>query len=129
MIKIRQPIIKGNGITPDLEIQYEVTTDGKTNEEMLQKDTDYTLSYKDNIDPGTATIICTGTGNYKGTVSKNFEIKYAFVPKQTTASAEHWYNGESINLQRFSLNGEGDDSTILYRDSAEFGIGIELVGK
>ncbi len=115
---------KGNGITPDLEIQYEVTTDGKTNEEMLQKDTDYTLSYKDNIDPGTATIICTGTGNYKGTVSKNFEIKYAFVPKQTTASAEHWYNGESINLQRFSLNGEGDDSTILYRDSAEFGIGL-----
>ena len=115
---------KGNGITPDLEIQYEVTTDGKTNEEMLQKDTDYTLSYKDNIDPGTATIICTGTGNYKGTVSKNFEIKYAFVPKQTTASAEHWYNGESINLQRFSLKGEGDDSTILYRDSAEFGIGL-----
>ncbi|MGI5964956.1 MAG: MBG domain-containing protein, partial [Candidatus Methanomethylophilaceae archaeon] len=42
---------------------------------------DFNVSYADNTDPGTASIIVTGTGNYEGTVSSaSFEIESASVP-------------------------------------------------
>lgn len=36
--------------------------------------TDYTLTYTNNINVGTATVTATGKGNYKGTISKTFQI-------------------------------------------------------
>ena len=42
---------------------------------ILTEDTDYTLSYSNNIDPGTATITAAGLGKYSGqTASVTFEI-------------------------------------------------------
>ena len=38
---------------------------------------DYTVSYRDNDRPGTATVTLTGTGNYRGTKSTTFVIKPA----------------------------------------------------
>lgn len=38
---------------------------------------DYQVDYEDNIHAGTAQIIVTGTGNYKGMVQKTFEIRKA----------------------------------------------------
>ena len=40
----------------------------------LVLDTDYTLTYTDNVDAGTATVTIAGKGNYKGSVSKTFTI-------------------------------------------------------
>ena len=40
----------------------------------LDKDLDYTIEYKDNINAGTASVIITGIGDYKGTVTKTFII-------------------------------------------------------
>ena len=56
----------GSAITPD-----PVVTDGTT---TLKKGTDYTVSCTNNTNAGTATLTITGTGNYKGTNSKNFTI-------------------------------------------------------
>lgn len=56
-----------------------VTLNGKT----LKKDTDYTVAYKNNTKAGTATVIITGKGNYKGTITTTFKIVYA-VPKKGT---------------------------------------------
>ena len=50
-----------------------VTCDGNT----LSEDSDYTLSYKNNINPGTGTIIVTGKGVYKGTLKTTFLITSA----------------------------------------------------
>ena len=47
----------------------------KDGEKVLTKDTDYTVSYKDNINIGTAKVVVTGKGNYKGKVTKGFTIK------------------------------------------------------
>ena len=48
-----------------------VTFNGMT----LVKGTDYSVSYENNVNVGTAAIVTvTGTGNYSGTVSKNFTI-------------------------------------------------------
>lgn len=44
------------------------------NDVKLVKNTDYTLSYKKNIEVGTATVTVTGKGSYKGTAVKTFRI-------------------------------------------------------
>ncbi len=41
----------------------------------LEPGRDYEVSYSDNVDPGTATLKVTGTGSYRGTVSKTFAIE------------------------------------------------------
>ena len=38
---------------------------------------DFTLTYKNNVNAGTATVTITGKGNYTGTISKNFSIAQA----------------------------------------------------
>ena len=48
-----------------------VTCNGRT----LQANTDYTISYENNVNPGTASVVITGKGNYAGTVRKLFVIK------------------------------------------------------
>ena len=57
----------GSAITPAVTVTY--------NNKQLTKDTDYTVSYSDNINPGTATVTITGKGNYTGSKSVNFTIK------------------------------------------------------
>lgn len=42
---------------------------------VLEPDKDYTLSYVDNIEPGTAVVTVAGIGNYKGEVKKTFTIQ------------------------------------------------------
>lgn len=66
--------------TPDVT---SVILNGKT----LVKDTDYTVSYKDNVNAGTATVTVTGKGNYTGSVSAAFTIKHVhnFELTQTVA--------------------------------------------
>ena len=44
---------------------------------MLVEKTDYTLTYQNNINAGEATVIVTGLGNYRGTVTKTFTIEKA----------------------------------------------------
>ena len=48
-----------------------VTCNGRT----LQANTDYTVAYENNVNPGTASVVITGKGNYAGTVRKPFVIK------------------------------------------------------
>ena len=61
-----------------------VKVDGKT----LVEGIDYDISYKDNVDAGTATVTITGKGNYEGsTGEKTFEItKRAITVKANDAS-------------------------------------------
>ncbi|MBP5655192.1 MAG: S-layer homology domain-containing protein [Clostridiales bacterium] len=61
----------GSAVTPKVKL----TFDGKT----LTEGTDYKLSYKDNVNPGEATIIVTGLGNFNGTKEIKFRIKSAAV--------------------------------------------------
>ena len=60
----------GKAFEPDVIVKDDETT--------LVKDTDYTLSYANNINAGTATVTVTGKGNYTGTNSTcTFEIAKA----------------------------------------------------
>ena len=59
----------GKAITPDPEVYCEDT--------RLVKGKDYTLSYKNNINAGTATVTIKGIGNYTGTTTQSFTINPA----------------------------------------------------
>ena len=61
----------GNALKPAVTVKAKVN--GKT--VTLKKGTDYTVTYKDNINRGTATVTIKGKGNYTGTITKTFKIK------------------------------------------------------
>jgi len=64
----------GKPIEPSVGIRF--------GERKLKKNTDFTLSYRNNKAVGTATVTVTGKGNYKGSIKVTFRI----VPKGTTIS-------------------------------------------
>lgn len=66
---IKNKVYTGKSITPSITVKY----NGKT----LKKNTDYTVSYKNNKNIGTATATVTGKGKYTGTKKVTFKI----VPK------------------------------------------------
>lgn len=53
----------------------------------LVKGTDYTTTYSNNLNPGTATVSITGIGNYYGTISKTFTINRASISSVATFSS------------------------------------------
>ena len=73
--KVKNYTYTGKGIKPSLSIKYGGIT--------LKKDRDYTLTYKNNKNVGTASIIVTGKGNYTGKKTINFTI----LPKTTSISS------------------------------------------
>lgn len=68
----------------------------QTKQVTLVKDKDFTVSYKNNTKPGTATVTVTGIGNYAGTLTKTFKINAketkvdkvtGFISPETTTSS------------------------------------------
>lgn len=70
----------GKELTPSVTVKYDSTT--------LKNGTDYTITYSNNINPGTATVTITGKGYYTGTRKINFTINKPAVkpPTQATSS-------------------------------------------
>ena len=63
----------GSAVTPDVTLKY--------GDDILQKDTDYTVSYADNEQVGTAKAILTGIGSFAGEITVPFEIGVAIDAK------------------------------------------------
>ncbi len=72
MTGIENKTFTGSAITQSLRL-----TDGNA---VLVENKDYTLTYENNVNPGTATIIIKGQGNYTGSMSKTFTITSATTP-------------------------------------------------
>jgi len=90
---IAQQTYTGNAFTPIVTL---------TDEEIsrtLTEGTDYTLTYSNNVDVGTATVIATGKGNYTGTQTTTFAIVQRELTDGVTirevSPTERVYNGES----------------------------------
>lgn len=56
----------GSAVTPEITV-----TDGI---KVLREGTDYTVTYANNVNEGTATATITGKGNYSGTTTTSFQI-------------------------------------------------------
>ena len=60
----------GKALKPKVTVT--AVVNGKT--VTLKKDTDYTVKYENNVETGTAKVIITGKGNFKGSIIKTFRI-------------------------------------------------------
>lgn len=70
-----------------------VTLDGK----VLQAGKDYTISYRNNLNVGVATVIATGMGDYTGYTSKNFTItKRAMAGGTVSVASSVSFTGNNI---------------------------------
>ena len=86
-------IYDGKPKTPAVSVEL----GGKT----LAPNTDYTVSYQDNINAGTAKVAVEGKGNYIGSAQKEFTIKKADTPAKGDISEA------SITLERVSYTYDG----------------------
>ncbi|PIE76860.1 MAG: hypothetical protein CSA13_02410 [Clostridiales bacterium] len=76
----------------------------------LIKDKDYTLTYKDNINIGTATVTITGIGNYCSDTTKQFEITDKKVPILAANDLTKNYDGKVITLSDITGKSAKDGS-------------------
>ena len=86
---IAEQLYTGKEIKPTVSI-----TNGNV---KLKQGTDYTVSYSNNINIGTATVTITGKGNYQGTRQKTFVIAKEKTPAKITC-ANKTYNGSSQTI-------------------------------
>ena len=69
---IPEQIWTGKEITPEVEIEKYDNGYGYTY--PFEKNKEFTVSYRNNINVGTATVELTGIGGYTGTITKDFQI-------------------------------------------------------
>lgn len=75
------------------EIRPSVTV--KIGSVVLQQNVDYTLTYRDNVQPGTASILISGTGSYSGSKTVTFKITQLSLSSVTIKVANQTYNGKA----------------------------------
>lgn len=81
----------GKEIQPDITITEEDGTE-------LVKNIDYDITYKNNIDVGTATATITGKGIYSGTITKKFEIV-----------SKTYFTNSNFKIQKIKVNENEQD--------------------
>ena len=119
VINVVDKTYTGSEITQALNVMFGNKT--------LVEGTDYTISYSNNINVGTATVTITGKGNYKDTTSKTFKINPVSIEGAIVSDiADTEYTGNAIT-QSFTvtLDGktltEGTDYTVSYSNNTNVG--------
>lgn len=94
----------GTALTPEVTVSY--------NDVVLENTVDYTVSYSNNINAGTATVTVSGIGDYKGTLTADFVIEQLDISGGTiSGDIEKSYSplGVDVDITGFDLI-VGDDS-------------------
>ena len=123
---------RGRGIKPTVTVK---DASGK----KLTKGTDYTVSYSNNTNVGTATITVTGKGAYTGTLKKTFKVKAlgltSSYAKVTIPYSSYTWSGSAIKPKVTVKFKDGDvipasDYTLTYSDNIKVGTAtITVKGK
>ncbi|MCL1799619.1 MAG: S8 family serine peptidase [Eggerthellaceae bacterium] len=82
------PTYDGRAKTPNFDVKFE----GKA----LKKDTDYKVSYQNNVNAGTAKATITGTTVWKGTKEQSFTINKAPLSAANVTVASATYTGSAV---------------------------------
>ncbi|MGX8727935.1 MAG: Ig-like domain-containing protein, partial [Lachnospiraceae bacterium] len=100
-------VYTGSPIEPEITVTYFTHS--------LEQDKDYTVSYRDNVEPGTAVVIVRGIGEYNGITEKTFTIRKAY--------AYIYFNYFSSKLETGSLTqlqvNTREDTKITFTSSNE----------
>ena len=120
----------GKAFTPKPTVKVGSTT--------LREGTDYTLSYKNNVNAGvnTASVIVTGKGNYTGTVTRTFTIVQRSISSATVGVATQTYTGKAltpkptVTLSGYGTLREGTDYSLSYKNNTNVGTAtVTMTGK
>ena len=88
---VADQMVRGSAIKPKLTVKMEGTT--------LKEGSDYSLSYKNNVKVGTATITVSGRGMFWGSKNKTFKIvkliKVSMYRLYNPNSGEHFYTASA----------------------------------
>ena len=82
----------------------------KDGEKTLVEGTDYTVSYSNNVNAGTATATITGIGDYSGTVPASFTINPTSGRLTFAASAIEKTYGDAAFTNQLTVEGDGSVS-------------------
>ena len=111
----------------------EPTVTVNVGKKTLTAGTDYTVTYKDNTNVGTAKVIVTGKGNYTGSVEAKFNITAkALTANMVQPIASQSYTGSAIeptvtvNVGKKTLTA-GTDYTVTYKDNTNVGTAKVIV--
>lgn len=110
-------VYNGTARTPGVTVK-----DGDTS---LTEKQDYTVSYKNNTNAGTATVTVTGKGNYAGTVTTTFTITQA----DNTITASGSSKTYSAKKQTFSLKATQKGTGKLTYSSNDKSVTVSAAGK
>ena len=116
----------GKALKPAVTVKYGSKT--------LKQGTDYTVSYKNNVKPGTATVTVTGKGDYTGSAKATFRI---LVPlsKCKLAVKDQAYTGKALKPAVTVKYGskalkKGADYTVSYKNNKAVGVAtVTVTGK
>ncbi len=118
----------GSALTPAVTV--------KDGSKTLVKDTDYTVSYSNNINVGTATVTITGKGNYTGTKTATFKINAKNASSLTiSAIADQTYTGTALTPAVTVKDGsktlvKDTDYTVSYSNNVNVGTAaVTITGK
>ncbi|MDO4399636.1 MAG: NlpC/P60 family protein [Coriobacteriia bacterium] len=87
---------------------------------------DYTVSFENNVKPGTATVTVKGAGDYSGEISKTFEILPSSIASAKVKVKNMTYTGKklkpapTVKLGKVTLK-KGADYTMSYKDNKNAG--------
>ena len=106
----------------------------------LTKGKDYTLSYKNNVNKGTATLTLTGIGGYTGTVSTTFKIvARSLAAAKVTNLTSKAYTGKALTISptvKMTISGKtytlkkGTDYTLSFKNNKNVGYAtVTITGK
>lgn len=87
----------------------------KAGDAALTLGTDYTVSYQNNVNKGTATVTVTGKGGYAGSVEKTFAITAKSLTATAATATSRAYDGTaSVAVTAVALEGvvDGDDVAV-----------------
>ena len=74
-------------------------------DQILTEGIDYTISYSNNVNAGTASVTATGQGNYTGTITETFTIKKADQEIKATISSANLTEGETAAIEASATAG------------------------
>lgn len=101
---------------------------------ILKNGTDYTVSYSNNINAGTAAVIVAGKGNYSGTAKKSFTINRASLTSCSIAlsATRYYYNGNAfkpgVTVKKGSaVLKNGTHYTVAYSGNVNIGTATAIV--
>lgn len=75
----------------------------KAENKVLTKDVDYEVKYTNNVEAGTATVIVTGIGNYKGSAGSSYFTITKRAIEITAGSKSKVYDGTALTCVTFSI--------------------------